>query len=119
VSKFVICEPGDGVSGGIFQGICLGLFFCWGGGSNDEEDLPMDEIIFFPTRQEAEESLQEMVVIARQNGTTSVPILEACEVVEVTPRTDLVSLAKEWASKHSPLFSEEACRVKPKKRLPS
>jgi hypothetical protein len=119
MSRFVICEPGDGVSGGIFQGICLGLFFCWGGGSNEEEDLPVSEIIFFPTRREAEESLQEMVAIARQNDTSSVPILEACEVVEVTPTTDLVSLAKEWAAKHSPLFSEEASRVKLKKRLPS
>lgn len=86
---YVVCEPG----GGIFQGVCMGLVFCYSGPGSD---LDKDEITYFPSEEAARECKAALVMEARGE---SIPILMAMEVVHVFVDADLDKLALEWVAK--------------------
>ena len=87
MSKYVIAEPG----GGLVQGECLGLLFAYSG---PDSDLPLSEILFFDSAQEAQEVIDEYLAIARSSNSRSLPHLERMRV-ECVDGVDLENLAQQ------------------------
>ena len=92
MKRYAIAEPGSG----LFQGVCLGLCFCWDG--TPDSDLPEEEIKIFPTWEEAAKTRDEIVQVARDNGSRSMSIIERWRVVEITESDNLETIARTIAS---------------------